>query len=1174
MEREVFTYEEAFAKSLEYFGGDELAAKVFVDKYALRDNEGNILERTPEDMHRRLAKEFARIERKKFRNTEVSPLTEEEIFSYFDRFGKIIPQGSPMYAIGNDYQFVTCSNCYLLESPLDSYSSILMVDEQLVNISKRRGGVGICLDNLRPAGTPTRNAARSSTGIVSFMERYSASIREVGQSGRRGALLLSLSVHHPQVVDFATAKRDLTKVTGANISVTLSNEFLEAVEKDEEYEQRFPVNSPNPRISRKVRAREVWDKIIQCAWETAEPGLLFWDNILDYTPTTPYEEYKSVGTNPCCFAKDTEVFVVTKSGVKEIKNVTSEDLVWIDSEKTWAPTSGYFSAGEQEVYEVLFSNGTSLTITPNHKLASVESKRVGTRVVRREGPMKELRDFKEGDLVALSVNPSVETINKTSKDYHLGLVLGWLSGDGRLSYRNEKEPYPTMYLPCRDVGAKLQESSKLLGCELELQANRHNKTLSLVSTEFVKDYVEETQKSIWYFRSKICPNPYLEEATDEFLSGFLSALFSADGTVGKVNIQLASVNKSLLLQVRSILSKFGITSGISLLRKADSGKYTTRDCYRLSITGKSNLDKFYKYIGFVSDAKQKRLQEIVEGEPKRQPKLATYTKIKSIRPAGKKIVGCIEVPGYHKFTANGIISGNSEIVLSPLDSCRLMLLNLFSYVRNPFTRKAYFDFEEFSKDARICQRLQDDMVDLEAEKIESIIKKIKSDPEPDRVKHRELLMWKRILRFNNEGRRTGTGVTALGDTIAALGLKYASAKSIEVTEEIYKTLKLSCYRESVELAKVLGPFVVWDHEKEKTNKFIQRIKQDDPNLYKEMATHGRRNIALLTTAPAGSVSILSQTTSGIEPLFMLGYIRRKKINPADKQARVDFVDQNGDAWQNFTVYHPKVKLWMEITGEEDPTKSPWHGSCAEELDWPQRVRLQAAAQRHVDHSISSTLNLPEDVTVDQVKQIYETAWKSGVKGITVYRKNCRTGVLVEQQKPNGRGKSIQYTHAPTRPKKLKGELHFTSIKGENYYVVVGLLEDKPYEVFVGRNSIPPKRAVLDGIVEKKSRGHYNAIFGDINLENVGSNCSDEEESLTRMTSTSLRHGAEVAFVVHQLEKTKGGLQSPAKAIARALKKYIEDGRAVTGEECPSCNSPQLQRSEGCVLCKACGWTRC
>ncbi|MFW6173212.1 MAG: adenosylcobalamin-dependent ribonucleoside-diphosphate reductase, partial [Elusimicrobiota bacterium] len=674
----VCDYDLAFKKSVEYFKGDKLSAKVFLDKYALRNKEQELLEDTPDKMHRRIAKEFARIEDKKFKK----PLTEDEIFDCLDKFKRIVPQGSLLYGVGNRYQYVSVSNCFISEIPMDSYGSILYVDEQLVQISKRRGGVGTDLSELRPAGTTTSNAAKTSTGVISFMERYSNSIREVGQHGRRGALMLSLSIHHPEVLAFAKAKMNLIKITGANLSIRLTDEFMWAVQKNEDYEMRWPVNAKKPKISRTVNARSVWQQIIECAHAVSDPGLLFWDNILKESPADCYEEYKTQCTNPC-----------------------------------------------------------------------------------------------------------------------------------------------------------------------------------------------------------------------------------------------------------------------------------------------------------------------------------------------------------------------GEVPLSPLDSCRLLLLNALTYVRNPFQANASFDFDQFYNDAMLAQRLMDDVIDLEIEHVERIISKIEKDPEPNNIKNRELNLWRKVKKVCKRGRRTGTGITALGDTIAACNLKYGSKKAIGLTHKIYKTLKLGCYRSSVNMAKEIGAFPVWDKKLETKNPFLLRIKKEDPQLYDDMQIYGRRNISLLTSSPAGSVSLLTQTTSGIEPLFEMYHVRRKKVNPNDKKARVDFVDANGDSWEEFKVYHPTIKKWMEATGKENFEESPWFKNCANDIHWKKRLKTQKVVTENICHSISSTINLPEDVSVKKVAHIYEEAWKMGLKGITVYRQNSRTGVLVHDNKDkcnNRKLEKISHTDAPKRPKILPCDIHHLIVKGKPHLVLVGL----------------------------------------------------------------------------------------------------------------------------------------
>jgi len=805
-----FTYQEVYNQTLAYFNDDDLASTVFIDKYALRDEDGNLLENNPSMMFRRIAKEFARIEKNKFKN----PLTEDQIFELLDHFKYIVPAGSPLFGIGNDTQTISLSNCFFCDIPEDSYSAILKVDEQFVNICKRRGGVGVSLDNLRPKGTKTNNAARTSTGIIPFLERYSNTIREVGQEGRRGAGIAILSVHHPQILDFATVKNDDKRVTGLNISIKLSNEFMIAVEKDIEYEMRFPIDykerGVKPTISKMVKAREVWDTIIKSAHNRGEPGLLMWDNITKETPADVYEEFASKGCNPC-----------------------------------------------------------------------------------------------------------------------------------------------------------------------------------------------------------------------------------------------------------------------------------------------------------------------------------------------------------------------SELNLSVLDSCRLISLNLFSFVENPFTSKAKFNYEKLHEVTMIAQRLMDDLVDLESEKVQKIIDKVKKDPEPMKIKRDEIELWETIKKNNDEGRRTGLGFMGLADVFAALGMKYGDEDSIRKADRISKAIKLAAYRSSVDMAKELTPFICYDYKLEENHPFIKRIANEDPILYNDMIKYGRRNVALLTVPPTGSISIEAGVSSGIEPLFEIGYTRRKKNN--DSNERADFIDQNGDRWQEFKVFHNRVSQWMEVTGEKNVEKSPWYKSCANDINWLNRVKIQGTIQRHICHSISSTINLPKDVSVDVVAKIYESAWKEGLKGITVYRDGCRSGVLVKKDESSNRD-------APKRPKELSCDIFYTKVSKKldkirffEYIVFIGLLENQPYEVFAIEGSNGKKETT--GKIVKHGKGNYEAILQDGTVyKNLTKETTENEDSLTRMISTALRHKVPVHYIVEQLQKVEGEMFGFAKCISRALKKFIKNG-IVSTEICKKCGG-KLIYENGCYICKSCGESKC
>lgn len=853
------TRDEAYKASLEYFKGDELAASVFVDKYALRDTRGQLLELTPADMHLRLAKEFARIEAKYpdpmsveeifllLSDVNLSPLETskaklEDLHAAACGLGPVVPQGSPMSAIGNDFQYQSLSNCFVIQSPYDSYAGILKADQEQAQIMKRRGGVGFDISTIRPKGIVTANAARTTDGIGVFMERFSNTCREVAQGGRRGALMLTIDVHHPEIRTFVNIKRDLKKVTGANISIRLSDEFMQAVKDGEKVHLRFPVQKDAVHsVEEWVDAKQLWHEIIEAAWASAEPGLLFWDTVKKRTPTEAYPAYRSTSTNPC-----------------------------------------------------------------------------------------------------------------------------------------------------------------------------------------------------------------------------------------------------------------------------------------------------------------------------------------------------------------------GEIVLSPYDSCRLLLVNLYKFVKDPFTSAASYDNERFKDVVVKAQRLMDDLIDLEIEAVDKIIAKIQKDPEPQEVKQSELDLWGKIKSAALGGRRTGLGITALGDTLAAMGFVYGSKQSIQMTESLYKALALNAYKSTVKMAEERGAFPVFSLDAEENHPFIRQILEAEPDLVKAYKKHGRRNIALTTTAPAGSVSVLTQTTSGIEPAFMLFYKRRKKVNGEDPSVRVDFVDPLGDKWQEYMVYHHAFKKWMEVNHktEDAVAESPYHGGTANEIDWVAKVDLQAAAQKWICHSISNTTNIPNSTSVDVVKDIYMRGWETGCKGVTIYRDGCRTGVLVAETKKeekktdtSGQPETLVESHAPKRPKELTCDIHRINVRSgsdnESYLVLVGLLEGKPYEIFCGlsQHVEVPKKAKTGTLIKngkKDGVATYNLqipigdddhlLFKDV----VELFANPNHGAMTRTLSLALRHGVPVQYVVEQLQKDKhSGLQSFSRAVSRVLKTYIPDGtKSQSDKVCGSCGLEGIVYKEGCATCVSCGWSKC
>lgn len=853
MERQTYTYDEAFRASLEYFDGDELAARVWVNKYALKDSFGNIYEQSPRDMHHRIAAEIARIEQK-----YPNPLTEDEVFSLLDHFRYLVPAGSPMTGIGNDFQIASLSNCFVIgiDGNADSYGAILKLDEEQVQLMKRRGGVGHDLSGIRPKGSPVKNSALTSTGIVPFMERYSNSTREVAQDGRRGALMLSISVRHPEAEDFIDAKMTEGKITGANVSVKLDDEFMRCATEGRPYHQQFPIDADKPFVEKDIDAAALWRKIVHNAWKSAEPGVLFWDTILRESIPDCYADlgFRTVSTNPC-----------------------------------------------------------------------------------------------------------------------------------------------------------------------------------------------------------------------------------------------------------------------------------------------------------------------------------------------------------------------GEIPLCPYDSCRLLAVNLYSYVEHPFTPQAEFNFELFKQHVAMAQRLMDDIIDLEQEKIDRIIKKIQSDPQSEEVKHTELHLWEKIKYKTAQGRRTGVGITAEGDMIAALGLRYGTEEATDMAVKVQRTLALSAYRSSVKMAKERGAFPVYDKAREAKNPFILRIREYDVELYAEMQQYGRRNIACLTIAPTGTTSLMTQTTSGIEPVFMPVYKRRRKVNPNDPQVHVDFVDETGDSFEEFIVYHPKFLTWMKVQGldtekrytqeevDELVARSPYYKATANDVDWLMKVRMQGAIQKWVDHSISVTVNLPNQVDEELVNRLYVEAWRSGCKGCTIYRDGSRAGVLVSTQKTDKKEKKEEEEKGSKaamllpqvterRPSELECDVVRFQNNKEKWVAFVGLLDGYPYEIFTGLQDdeegiVLPKTVTKGRIIKRilpDGSKRYDFQFQNkrgykMTVEGLSEKFNKEYWNYAKLISGVLRYRMPIENVVklvNSLQLESENINTWKVGVSRALKKYVTDGTEAKGQKCPNCGHETLVYQEGCLICKHCGASRC
>jgi len=833
-----YTNEEVLVKSTEYFEGDTLAANVWMNKYALKDSVGNFYELTPEDMHRRIASEIYRIEQK-----YPNPLSEEQIFEVIRHFKYIVPQGSPMAGIGNKFQISSLSNCFVIgnSGEADSYGGIMKIDQEQVQLMKRRGGVGHDLSHIRPGGSPVKNSALSSTGVVPFMERYSNSTREVAQDGRRGALMLSISIKHPDAEQFIDAKMEQGKVTGANISVKIDDEFMQAVKKGTTYRQQYPVKSDNPRVVKDIDAQKLWKKIIHNAWASAEPGILFWDTIHREAIPDRYADlgFETVSTNPC-----------------------------------------------------------------------------------------------------------------------------------------------------------------------------------------------------------------------------------------------------------------------------------------------------------------------------------------------------------------------GEIPLCPYDSCRLLAINLYSYVENPFTKEAYFNSDLFAKHAQIAQRMMDDIIDLEAEKIDAILEKINADPEAEELKLVERRLWENIRDKTLKGRRTGIGITAEGDMLAALGYRYGSKEAINFSTEVHKTLAIEVYRASVNLAADRGSFPIFDAKREIGNPFIERIKKQAPHIYEKMLKVGRRNISMLTIAPTGSVSICTQTTSGIEPVFMVNYKRRRKVNPNDKNVKVSFVDDVGDAWEEYNVFHPKFEIWMKNNGynidevkdltdeklDEIIRQSPYYKATSKDIDWVSKVTMQGSIQKWVDHSISVTVNIPSDATEDLVSQLYLKAWESGCKGMTIYREGSRSGVLVSNDKE--KREVFHETKAPPRPKELEADIIRFQNNYEKWLAVIGKLDGKPYEIFTGLAEdffLPPW--VENGwVVKQKIKdGHsrYDFQFKDkqgygVTIEGLSRSFNKEYWNYAKLISGVLRHGMPLTYVIDlisNLNAVEDNINTWKNGVVRALKRFVPDGTK-TDALCPECGQATVVYQDGCLICSSCGYSKC
>ena len=1306
------TLDSAAQKRLEYFNGDELAADVFL-KYALRDEAGNLLEETPEQMHKRLAKEFARIEAK-----YPNPLSEEEIYSHLVNFSDIIPQGSPMSGVGNPHQIQSLSNCFVIDPPQDSYGGILYTDQEQAQIMKRRGGVGFDLSTIRPKGLPTKNAARTTDGIGVFMERFSNTCREVAQGGRRGALMLTISCNHPEIETFIDIKRDLKKVTGANISIRFTDEFMKAARDGSSYTLRWPVDADpsSAKITKTVNARDVWNKFVEAAWASAEPGALFWDTAVNNTPSDIYSKfgYNSVSTNPCVTG-DTQIAVADGRGYVSIGELAASGVdvpVYAhdnDTGKVVVKTmrNPRLTGEKKPVYRVTIEGGHTFRATDNHTM------------ILRDGSRKTVQELQPGDQLWIAQKTSAKFnevlpgIRATqSQDYI------WVRDCNSKSWKAEHriiwEAHHGRKIALKEVIHHLDfnaSNNSIDNLRLMSKDDHDAYHASLIRGENNPIFkIKADPKKFDKYSAKMSQstsglnNPRAYDISNEELMKHFEALimslgrrpstgdwekYAAQNSLPKFLNSYRLGGKNFSQVVSDLSDKLGISSELTssdprmaarALEAQESGyswrisnnelkverkcewcetyfwnsynkreiSFCSHSCSNLyanrkagkNLSRAATLQKIHEERGTKNRVEQLNVYTKLRFDLGRVPQcnewanacktnglpfrlgtkngFSTWEQLKSEAALYNHRVVSIEFAG-HEDVFNGtvddvhtllfkvgqesvenlrnpvdlIIASEQcgEIVLSAYDSCRLLVLNLTSFVLDPFLPTAKFDYPRFFKVARKAQRLMDDLIDLEVECVDKILAKIDADPQPESVKAIEMNLWLKIKNACLNGRRTGLGITGLGDTLAGIGLVYGSPDSIVETEKIYKTMAVAAHTESCYLARERGAFPVFNYEMEKSHAYLGKVLeacgQEVVELWK---TTGRRNISLTTTAPTGSVSILTGTTSGIEPAFLLSYKRRRKINPNDVATRVDFVDALGDKWVEYIVYHPWFKKWMDATGKTEAQDSPYWKATANDVNWVASADIQAAAQRWIDHSISKTVNLPNSATKELVSEVYMRAWELGCKGFTVYRDGCRTGVLVSTEEAPKKAE-VSLRDAPKRPKSLSADIHKVSVKNdgepESWLVIVGLSDGNPYEIFCGlsHHVEVPKRYKSGNIVKNgKVNGisTYNLVVpigdGDNLVFRDVVNLFDNptQGAFTRTISLALRHGVGLHWIVDQLQKDKSSdMFSFAKVIARVLKGYIKDGTKHASEKgCPQCGSNELVYQEGCLSCKQCGWGKC
>jgi len=1152
----MYTYEQALQESIQYFNHDELAARVFVDKYALRDSDNNLLEKTPDDMHRRLAKEFARIEAKKFKN----PLTEEEIFGLFDKFKYLCVSGDNWIQtingprqvknlVGQSFVSVLNNNCYrtiskgfvktgrkdVFEIKTDQGYSLKVTEDHPILVHTK---LDWYLKNQHTDFVQTKNLKIGDKLVLSNnRNNFWDGSGTFNEGWIIGNLIGDGTFSKEAVLDFQRKN-----TTDFDIAINIVNNTLYNVDNKIK-------GCKNEESVGKIASIKIT--------ELANKYNITRDNKFDLT--TIERESSSdfcLGMLRGLFDADGHIFCTETKGRDVSIRLGSIHISML-----------------QQIQRILQRLGIISALYKNRKIAC--KKNICGRITDCKN-FHELRIAKDNILVFIErigsyFEDKKEKLYKLSKrKFNKERFFCTVSS---IELIGEEDVYDCTIehisrfdcngiivhncpqgSPMYGIGNKHKVVSLSNCYVLNTPEDSYNSILD-IDKEIVN--ISKRRGGVGIDLSKLRPNGFKTNNAAKSSTGIVSWMERYSNSIREVgqNSRRGAMMLTLSIHHPDILEFITIKNNPLKVTGANISVRLTKE-FLDAVNNNTDYELRFPIDGpktFSKMVSAKNIWDTIINSAwlRAEPGLLMWDNVL------KGPADCYE--RYRSVSTNPC----SEITLSCMDSCRLLCLNLYSYVVNPFTTESFFDYNLFYKHAQIAQRLMDDLVDLESECIDRIIAKIKSDPESDKIKSDELEMWYKIKSNNDDGRRTGTGITALGDTIAALNVKYGSNDSIKITGMIYKTLRDGCYRSSIDMAKELGAFKEWNSNLEKDNKFLNDLPTD---IYQDMLTYGRRNVALTTTAPTGTVSILTQTTSGIEPLFVLKpFIRRKKINPSDTNARVDFKDQNGDCWQEFEIYHTKVQHWMNITGKTDITESPWYNSCANDIDWIKRVELQAKAQQYICHAISSTINLPENVSIDTVDAIYKYAFKNGLKGITIYRDNCRTGVLVNKDNINNK----------ERPKTLKCDVHHITSKGHSYFVLIGFLDNKPYEVFAGKNGFLDKD-IKTGTITRKSKKVYKAVFDDedkTELCPITSTCSDHEETITRLTSALLRSDADLELIVEQLEKVHGDITIFAKCIARVLKKYLKDG-TVSGQTCTECGSSNIVRQEGCLTCKECGYGKC